>query len=121
MSSRTRQRHFLFAFLQAVGGGAALGALFGVLYIWQVGYSWSSFFASMLGGAVTGMILGAYLYLADRPSELALGLVGIGAGAAGGATWWFVMQPAVSLLVSSAVGVGIVTALWGAYKLELPI
>lgn len=116
-----RTRRSPLSFLRAVAAGAGFGALLGLLYVWQIDYSLPAFLAGLVGGSVAGAIIGAFIQLTERPPEIAIAVVSTGAGAVGGAAWWFVVEPAMSLRIAAAVGAGIVLLLLIAVKLDLPI
>ncbi len=92
-----------------------------MLYIWQINYSLVAFIAGLVGGSVTGAIIGAYIHFVERPSEIGIAAVSTSAGAAGGAAWWLVAGAAISLWVAAAIGAGIIAVLLIAAKLDLPI
>jgi hypothetical protein len=96
-------------------GGACAGALLSVSVL---GLALDAAVPGLVAGAAAGALAGAFTHVADRPSALALTLVVLTAGAAGGAAWWFVASPAWSLATSAGAGAGLAGVLlvlgrWG--------
>lgn len=118
-SYHTRRTHL--PFLGTVAAGAGGGIMIGLIYIWQIDFSLSAFLAALVGGSVTGANMGTFVYAVERPSDLAIFTAGLIAGAAGGAAWWAVAGPTISLAVAVGIGAGIVFLLMIAAKLDLPI
>jgi hypothetical protein len=101
------------SFLRILGFSVVLGVLVGVLCIWLFS-PFELFFASVGAGvafAVTFGIASTFTKLSRKSHFLPVAIV---AGSVGGATWWAVARPQVSIITSMLIGGGFAAvSVWG--------
>lgn len=101
------------SFLRVLGFSVVLGVLIGVLCIWLFS-PLELFFASVGAGvafAVTFGIASTFTRLSRKTHFLPVAIV---AGFVGGAAWWAIAKPQVSIIISMLIGGGFAAiAVWG--------
>ena len=85
---------------------AVVGAFVALLYVGPLPFSVRGTAAILTGGATLGIFLATAVYLFRGLSDAAFYSAAALAGAAGGAGWWLIVRPSISILFALLVGAG---------------
>ena len=86
---------------------ASLGGFIGALELWFFEFSFNRLFAAISAGAVFAVVFVSIMRVTpiDKPSRAVAILYAVPSGLAGGAMYWFVAVPAISIWVVLAAGI----------------